>query len=323
MRTKWISVHVQDKIIIALHNVYFLKSFLCYLFGQCEEAWGHAEKTDEYAEGAFCSYFVPLKDFLDVLILMGVTNSRKNLSKARKRIKKIKKYSQSAPDNFQCQYSLVKAEYHRVSNNQFKARLFYERAIQQAKDTGNSLVEALAWELAGKFYAAQRSQTQASIFLQNAFECYLRWGAMAKARQMEGTFGPYLQNSSNQIQDSVTRNRMATVEVVDFLSLVKTLRTLSTELDLARLFDKMMEIAIQNAGAERGILVLEKDGKWEINARRDINKGKATVLEGQFISNQGSDEGESLAPTGLLQYVIRTGKMLVINDVKKRQPLQW
>lgn len=312
-----IAIHEQDSIIIALHNVYFLKSFLCYLFGQYGKALEYAEKADEYEEGTIASYFVPLKAFLDGLILLAVPNPSQKWKRIKKCLAKMKRYSQSAPDNFLCQYSLLKAEYCQGRNQFSKARVYYEKAIQQARDKENYLVEALAWELGGKFFANQQSQIQASIYLKNAFECYLKWGALAKVRQVENKFGPYLQKATNQLQESVTQNRRAAMDSVDFLSLVKTLQIFSRELDVSRLLDKLMIIAIENAGADSGLLVLEKNGQWEIMAQRDVNNEKTMLLEGQYLFKNEPKQNEQLGPRGLLKYVIRTRKMLVINNVSK------
>lgn len=312
-----IPVHYQDKVMIALHNVYFLKSFLCYLFGNYSEALAHADQTTDFAEGAVASFFVPLKAFFDGLILLANPAAPKRWSRVRKCLRSMKKYSQASPDNYLGQYYLLQAEYHRVRHQIDKARSFYEQAIREAQDKEQFLTEILAWELGGKFYVMLEHKPMASLYLQNAYNSYLKWGALAKAQQLEKQHGTYLQHSFGVLQDSVVQSRMATIEALDLITLVKTLRILSTELDVSRLFNKMMNVAIENAGAESGLLVLEKNGEWEIAARHDVNNNKVRVLEGQYLFSEDREAEERTYPVGLLKYVINTGEMLSINDVSR------
>ena len=67
----------------------------------------------------------------------------------------------------------------------------YEQAIRSARDNGFVHNEALANELAARFYAARGFEKIAHAYLRNARYCYLRWGADGKVRQLDELY-PHL-----------------------------------------------------------------------------------------------------------------------------------
>jgi predicted ATPase/class 3 adenylate cyclase len=311
-------IHHKDNISIALHNLHFLKAFLAFLFGEQALAARQAEETAKYAEGAIASFFVPLFAFLNALIALN--EPRPHRRRARVALRKLKTYAAHGPDNYRPHHALAAAEYARVSGRSQAARLRYEDAIFQARHIGNLLLEAMAWEFGGKFYLNQQLKIQAGIYLQQAFDTYLRWGAAAKARQMERLYGPYLKVAATGLSNLTARANLALAETIDFMSLVKTLQNLSTEIELPRLLEKMMAILVENAGAERGLLLLARDDRWEIVAERDINSAALTVLKGRILEeNEPDDAAHPLLPYDFIQYLIHTKEMLVINDVAKDQ----
>ena len=67
----------------------------------------------------------------------------------------------------------------------------YEQAIRSARANGFVHNEALAYELAARFYAARGFEQFAQRYLRNARHCYLRWGADGKVRQLDQLY-PHL-----------------------------------------------------------------------------------------------------------------------------------
>lgn len=311
------SVHERDKIYIALHNFHFLKAFLAYLFNDCGAAALEAKTAAKYEEGAVASFFIPMFHYLDALIILSAPGARRQMAKVNKYLSKLKKYGQNAPENYLHHYTLVRAEKARVQNKPQRARLDYDDAIYQARAAGNLLDEAIAWERFGRFHLEQQRTEPAGYCLRQAHRLYLRWGAEAKARQLAAFYQQQLQKklsrSTPPADDAKTQN-------INYLSLVKFQQTLSTEIEFSSLVEKMMELVIENAGAERGLLILEEAGKWRIVAERDINSRQVKVLTDAFLDTPEEPEREALAPAEMIQYVIRTKKKLVINEVKKDAP---
>jgi predicted ATPase/signal transduction histidine kinase len=311
-------VHLKDNIEIVLHNHYFIRMFMAFLFGDYDKAQTCASNAVKYEEGAMASYFIPLFDYYQALIYLGRPDAKKQLSKVNRLLKKMKKCAEAGPANYLHQYTLMKAEKARVKGQAAEARMLYEDAIFQARKARSLLDEAVAWELGGKFYIEDNRPGPAGIFLRQSYELFAKWGALAKVRHMEANYAEHL--NLNQTSDSGLSNssNMVTAERLDFLSLVKTLQTLSTEIELSRLLEKMMGIVIENAGAERGLLILEKEGEWEVIAEKDVNQKQSESVSQTHLMLDASDE-QNVVPAGIIYYVIRTQESLVINDVNDSQ----
>src|SRR4029450_11805843 len=73
----------------------------------------------------------------------------------------------------------------RIEGRELDAEHLYEAAIKSARANEFVHNEALAYELAARFYAARGFEDIAHLHLESARHCYLRWGADAKVRQLE------------------------------------------------------------------------------------------------------------------------------------------
>ena len=298
--------HLEDQILIALHNVYFLSAFMALMFRRPAKALEWLSETKKYSEGATASFFVPLFSYYESLILLAQENNQRRLSRVRKNLQKLNRYAKNAPANFEHHYTLVLAERERVRGNVRKARTLYQDAIDQAGSHRNTLDEAMALEFAGRFYAQNNRQNLAINHISRAIDRYGSWGALAKVSQLEEEFN--LVPTSSDRANGVS-SPLRPTESIDLLSLVRSLQALSTELELNPLLEKMMAIVVQNAGAERGLLILNRSEEWEIVAQLDINDQTVTMISERKLSSD-----EDLVPAGIIYYVIRTGETLVIND---------
>lgn len=306
-----VPIQLKDNIGIALHNYYFLKTFLGYLHGDQEMAEQNAAETAKYEEAAMTSYFVPMFDYLRSLVYLSSPNAKSNLSKVNKLLKKMKKYALAGPYNYLHQYTLVRAEAARVAGKNDEARTYYEDAISQAQEVGNLLDEALSWERGGVFYMEDNRSSSAGIYLRKAYDLYEKWGAVSKTRQMESLYAMQL-GLHERNGGKKDASGFVAAEQLDFLSLVKTLQTLSTEIELTRLLEKMMGIVIENAGADRGLLLLESEKGWEITAEKDVNNPEHS---GNEIRSLTESDKQHIVPAGIIHFAVRTQEVLVINDV--------
>src|SRR5262249_51337632 len=91
----------------------------------------------------------------------------------------------NCPENFDDRAALVGAEIARIEGRPLEAMDLYERAIGSARANGFVHHEALAYELAARFYARRGSEEIAHLYLRNARRGYLRWGAEGKVRQLD------------------------------------------------------------------------------------------------------------------------------------------
>ncbi|MEM7349039.1 MAG: adenylate/guanylate cyclase domain-containing protein, partial [Chloroflexota bacterium] len=106
---------------------------------------------------------------------------------------------------------------------------------------------------------------------------------------------------------TLTRSRQSSE--LDLISVLKASQTLSSEIILSNLLEKMMQLVLENAGAERGMLLEHRPGKvWVIQAEGDIQT-ITTALQNEPIAID-----ENKAPLSIINYVAHTKEALVLTD---------
>jgi hypothetical protein len=105
--------------------------------------------------------------------------------------RQLETWAENCPENFENRAALVGAEIARIEGRALDAERLYEQAIHSARANGFIHNEALAYELAARFYAARGFEEFACVYLRSARDGYLRWGAAGKVRQLDEMY-PYL-----------------------------------------------------------------------------------------------------------------------------------
>src|SRR5208337_4343550 len=162
-------------------------------------------------------------------------------------------WAQHCPANFENRTALVSAEIARIEGRILDAEQLYEAAIRSAHANGFVHNEALSNELAARFYGARGFDTIAQTYLRKARYCYLRWGADGKVRQLD-ELNPQLREEERASGPTSTIG--APVEHLDLATVIKVSQAVSGEIVLEKLIDTLMRTAIEQAGAERGLLIL-------------------------------------------------------------------
>ena len=160
-------------------------------------------------------------------------------------------WAQHCPENFENRAALVGAEIARIEGRMLEAEQLYEQAIRSAHSNGFVNNEAIAYELAARFYAARGFQKFADAYLLEARYCYQRWGADGKVAQLDHLY-PHLKKESSI--STPTSTILAPTELLDLATVIKVSQAVSGEMVLEKLIDSLMRAAIEHAGAERGLL---------------------------------------------------------------------
>src|SRR6202043_728122 len=183
--------------------------------------------------------------------------------------------------------------------------------IRSARANGFVHNEALANELASRFYAAHGFEMIARGYLQDALHGYLRWGADGKVRQLE-RLHPHLRDAP--VPPSPTTTMGAPIEQLDVVTVLKAAQAVSGEIVLGDLIKVLLRIAVEHAGAERGLLILCADDEPRIAAEATTGRGLVEVaLRGTVVS-------PTELPESLLHYVIRTRETVIIDDALAKNP---
>jgi predicted ATPase/signal transduction histidine kinase/GAF domain-containing protein/ActR/RegA family two-component response regulator len=217
----------------------------------------------------------------------------------------LREWAENYPPTFSDKHALASAELARIEGRDADAMRLYEQAIQSARENGFVQNEGVAHEVAARFYAACGVDRIADLHLRNARDCYLRWGAPGKVRQIERLY-PWLVEESAPSARSVMIN--APVEQLDVGTVIKASQAVSGEIELSKLIETLMKISLEHAGAGRGLLILLRGGELRIEAEATTGRGNIEVTLRQSAVTP-SEISESVLLTA-----IRTRKSLLLDD---------
>jgi PAS domain S-box-containing protein len=211
----------------------------------------------------------------------------------------------NCPENFADRAALVGAEIARLEGRVVDAEQLYEQAIRTAQESGFVHNEALANELASRFYAARGLEKIARVYMEDARYGYLRWRADGKVRQLEERY-PYLR--ADEQAPGPTSTIATPVEHLDLATVIKVSQAASGDIVLEKLIDMIMRTAIEQAGAERGLLILSDEGEQRIAAEATTG-GDATQLQLRDVPVSAA-----MLPETILYHVLRSRESVILDD---------
>ena len=346
-----------------LYVVYSTKTFLLYLFGDYPGAVASGREIGQYAAASSGIPAAALHNLCYSLGLLALCRSADNSTdnnSADNRQKSeyldivaanqeiLKTWASHAPMNFQHKYDLVAAERARVVGKTWEAAELYDRAITGAGEQGYPHEQALANELAGEFHLDRGQQGMGRFYIIEAYYGYVRWGAVAKVRHLEERYPQFLsqiarpksRENSFDLDLARTVTSTTTVSSSQFLDLpaaLKASQAISEEIVLDKLLAKLIEIAIDNAGAEIGAILLQRQGQlivaakhWRKNSdleRQDNANQSYPDISPDISPNISPDISLDISPAvspeqlpvSVLNYVARTQKNLVLDNAAQNQ----
>ena len=322
----------------AMFRISFYKLMLAYLFEQYPIALEQAEAAEHHLDAVLGFSGVPICHFYMALVRLAVLQQLPTALSEEERLamlkkvlaiqKKLHNWAEHAPMNHLHKWHLVEAELARLAGQELNAIHHYDQAITLARKNGFPQEEALANELAGRFYLSRGQEKVAKLYLQDAHYGYQHWGAQAKVRQLEEHYPEWLarseaRNDKRLLADATMRT--LTVEDntsgdLDLATVMKASQALSGEIVLGQLLEKLMRFGIENAGAQYGVLLLESHGEWLIEAEGSVNDSTIKVLQSRPLlhdTTSTTDSGQPATPglpISLIQYVALTKKALVLDE---------
>lgn len=216
----------------------------------------------------------------------------------------LQEWMSRCPENFSDRAKLVEAEIARLEGRELEAQRLFDEAVSLSRKQGFLQNEALANELAGRFYSSRRFEVIAEAYWRKARACYVRWGADGKVRQLDQQH-PKLNEADSTV---VRAMRDISLQRLDLAAVVEMQQAVSQEIVLDRLIKRLMTIATEYAGAVRGLLLLHRDGALGIVAEASTGHQTVTVnLRPQF-------KLAGCLPQSILNYVIHTQEVSIIGD---------
>ena len=261
-----------------------------------------------YSSLALLNYYHKSSLELQKNILETVKNNQDNM----------KIYASHCRENFQHKYDLIEAEKAKVLGEILEAEELYDKAIQGAKKYEFIHEEAIAYERSAKFYFNIDREEIGKLYLKNAYHCYIRWSAKAKVKQLKEEYPKYLLGVTNQGKSKGLSPTISTTgndsEALDLNTILKASQAISGEIKLEKLLESLMKIVIENAGAQKGFLILNNDKGWVIEAQGIIDSKEVKILQSIPIETVDSKTSIPILPTTIINYVINSKENIVLND---------
>ncbi|MEO0373292.1 MAG: AAA family ATPase, partial [Cyanobacteria bacterium P01_A01_bin.17] len=331
---------IEQKQLTTVFVIAFQKSFLSYLFGNFAQAVENGKIARDHCGGVAGTFFIPAELFYSSLARIACAEGGEVFQQSSERqnvdacLTKLKHWAKAAPMNYQHKCDLLEAELARCDRNFAVAIERYDLAIVGAKESEYLQEEALANELAAKFYLDWGKEKVAASYMQDAYNCYARWGGKAKIKDLERQYPRLLQPILQQVTPAFrslgaasignlhqSSHSLSTATVqgysfnttFDIAAVFKGTQVLSNCLHLEDLLEQLTQIMLQNSGADRLVLLLpDTDGSWNV-------KVTATPETTQLLSDAFA-EAPNL-PSQLIQYVRRTKETVTIDNLETDLPI--
>ncbi|MFZ4730195.1 MAG: PAS domain S-box protein, partial [Pseudanabaena sp.] len=308
-----------------VHNTlvcfYLAKSFINYLFGRYEQSAGFAAQCGQHTFAIPGVFTIPMHNFVQSLAELAQYPSHPQLDLTAvldlvdRNQAWLKVRVDAAPVTFQHKYDLVEAERHRILSNRYQAMELYDLAIAGARTNGYIQEEAIANELAAKFYLDWGKEKIAQVYITEAYYGYVRWGAAAKVTDLENRYpqllAPILRDSLGSFKKKSTNSSSNTSESIDLATLLKASQAISEEIELSKLLDALLNIANINSGADKCVLLLQAEPELQIVAL--VESGQPSQIFSSPISIENSED----MAIGIVNQVKHSLEPIVLSDARQ------
>ncbi|MBU7584998.1 MAG: AAA family ATPase [Nostoc sp. TH1S01] len=330
-----LALHEQANDGAGLWHFCVTKLMLCYLFQALDSATEYANKAKQYSGSGYAMVNIPLLSFYHSLLQLAIfptasTAEQQNiLQQVGENQKNLQQWANYAPMNQLHRFYLVEAEKYQALGQKTTAMEFYDLAISGAKENGYIQEAGLSNELAAKFYLDWGKDKVAQVYMQEAYYCYARWGAKTKVEDLEKRYPELLRvilqqktfkvdtreklsntlsySTSIQTSTHISNSSKNSNSELDFTSILKAYQAISTAIQLDELIQRLTQIILENAGADKCALIVLQDGVWQVRA--------ITTLAGTQLQTVLLDHHPNL-PIKLIHYVKNTLETVVIDGLK-------
>ncbi|MDJ0705302.1 MAG: GAF domain-containing protein [Leptolyngbyaceae cyanobacterium MO_188.B28] len=338
----WISELLNSHDMTRIFYFYLHRATVRFLLGQITLAKADARQSRQYVAGGVATVCEAGFYFYDSLVALATipespTELESQLKTVEENQASLKLWAGYAPMNYLHKWQLVEAEKYRVFGKRLEAIEMYDQAIAGAKENEYIQEEAVANELAAKFYLDWGKEKVAAGYMQAAYYCYARWGAKAKTDDLENRYAsllrPILQPAA---QDPTLLDTLAAITdsnlsiqasrqnsgfsgdaintVLDFAAIFKASQNLSSTIQLDELLHQLTQIIMQYSGGDRCALILPNENDiWCVEAVATSEK-KADLCSVPLEDNAN-------LPVKLIQYVKNTQEVMVIDNLNTDLPI--
>jgi predicted ATPase/serine phosphatase RsbU (regulator of sigma subunit)/tRNA A-37 threonylcarbamoyl transferase component Bud32 len=321
----------QSKFPICLFKVMKAKVFLIY--GKYEKALIELETAKDLLYSITGQYSLTEHNFNTSLVLtllyksLSIEKRKEALKIIKENQKQLKIWATSCSENYLHKYLFIEAQLARLTYKNWKAAKYYDTAIIEARKNDFIQNEALFLEIAAQFWMSKGNNKIANQYLHESYQRYKAWGAESKCLLMLETYVDFLtdyKKSPTTISrpiipsagaGKVTQTELYTTQTLDLQSVFKSSSAISSEIKLENLLKKLLNILIENAGAQKGVLLLKRSRDWKVEAVGNAADNQVELLGiplQEFID----------LPHSLIYYVERTKESVVLDKATRDERFQ-
>jgi GAF domain-containing protein len=290
------------------------KLHLAYLFEDYEQALTAARWARRIAHHLAGTIWPVLLDFWGGLTLAACYSGADTdtqqvyLQESQKAQVALAILAENCPENYRCPSLLLAAEIERIAGREMVALDLYEQGIRYAVHTHMLPYQALANELYARFWRDRQQTKAAAVFMTEARDKYAQWGACAKVEALACHYGDLLERLVGDGVDAVQTVVEPAPSALDLFSVMKAAQAIAGEIELHKLPARLLQIAIENAGAERGSLILPYGGEFYVHTEGSLGTAAGRVMT--------LDEVQNL-PRRTVHYVRRTEESVVLANAQR------
>ncbi len=305
---------------------YVNKLILSCIFQEFDQALAYVKAADEHNQGLAGQlserqyHLYANLALLALADMAGGTDRHKAIRRAKKSLRVLRKMESAVSDISHHAPLLLEAEIMRASGKNSRAADLYDAAISRARDCRHHYEEALANELCGRFYNSLGKVQIGEGYLQRAYTVYRKWGATAKLARMPALYPeivfPRLDPAQAMPEHGASSGAGTAIATtghvisegrhLDLSTVLKATRAISGEIVLSRLLEELLKIVLENAGAQRCMLLLQEENGLMVEG--EISGEQITVLQ------SASMESYAGLPRSIINYVMRTRNSIVLDD---------
>lgn len=292
-----------------LFHVYMISLYHSFMSNRFSRALEFSNKIIHVIEGSSSVYSQVTYYFYDSLVKIalirqgGINNIKEIYNSINFNLSKLEKWNKYSPGNCKNKIYLIHAELKSLDEKSLDAIPLYENAIKSSRNNRFLQEEALSLELAAAYYLTIDFKDHAKNHILLSRSAYMKWGSSLMVSKIDNIYVNLLREPISSIPGTIGLSRNTSTNL-DISTILKSAQVLSGEIDLNRLLAKILNVSIENAGAQRGILLLSKKGKLFVEA-------EASAMGGEIIFSVPLDDYRDL-PHSIINYVNKTGQSIVL-----------
>lgn len=219
----------------------------------------------------------------------------------------LKWITKRCPANNLHYYMIVKGMKKQMAGKYEEAIICYNKAAENAKKGDFLLWVAVANELAGELYYELNDHKAAYGYFKDAHYYYARFGMRTKLVALENKYPEFFKQASDGSQERESTE--TTSSTLDIGSVIKATQSISSQIELNQLFEKMLHITIESAGADKALFLEPKRDSWQVSAILD-HKGEKE----EFALLDCPLDSYDKLPRSILNVGLRSKSAVIVNN---------